>query len=76
MDLNYNKLGTLLGTSSEKVINHYITSIFRTISTKLGTLLDTSPEKLNNQYITSLFITLLTIACGVIGAKFVSFASY
>ena len=63
MDLNYNKLGTLLGTSSEKVINHYITSLFRTISTKLGTLLGISSVKITNHYIISLFITILTIPC-------------
>ena len=57
MNLNYDKLETLLGTS------HYITSLFRNISTKLGTLIDTSSGKLTNQYITSLFITILTIAC-------------
>ena len=62
MDLNYNKLRTLLGTSSEKLINHYITQLFITISTKLGTLFGTSSEKLTNQYNTSLFITILTIA--------------
>ena len=36
MNLNYDKSETLLGTS------HYITSLFRNISTKLGTLIDTS----------------------------------
>ena len=63
MDLNYNKLGTLFGTSSRELTNHYITSLFITISTKLETLLGTSSGKLTNEYITSLFITILTIAC-------------
>ena len=61
MDLKCNKLETLLGTSFGKLINHYVTSLFRTKSNNLGTFLDSSSGKLTNQYITSLFITILAI---------------
>ena len=53
----------MLDTSVDKLLNQYITPLFRTISTRLGTLHNTFSEKLANQYVTSLFITILTIAC-------------
>ena len=63
MDLVITHVRNLLGTSFGRLINQYITLLFRTTSTRLENLLDTSSGKLTNQYLTSLFITKLTIGC-------------
>ena len=57
MDLVITHVRNLLGTSFGKLIDQYITSLFRTTSTKLGTLLDT----LTTQYLTLLFIAYVNL---------------